>query len=68
MNTTTLIQTWENLPETARITRPSTEADYIRLLELLEGITDRMDARGDNPSNSPLTPLFELTLKYVGAW
>ena len=68
MNTTTLIQTWENLPETARITRPSTEADYIRLLELLEGITDRMDARGDNPSNSPLTPLFELALEYVGAW
>ena len=68
MNTTTLIQTWENLPETARITRPSTEADYIRLLELLEGITDRMDVRGDNPSSSPLTPLFELILEYVGAW
>ena len=68
MNTTTLIQTWENLPETARITRPSTEADYVRLLELLDSITDRMDARGDNPSNSPLTPLFELALEYVGAW
>jgi HTH-type transcriptional regulator / antitoxin HigA len=68
MNTTTLIQTWENLPETARIARPTTDAEYVRLLELLEGITDRMDDRCDNPSNSPLTPLFELALEYVGAW
>jgi HTH-type transcriptional regulator / antitoxin HigA len=68
MNTTRLIQTWENLPTTARITRPTTDAECARLLELLEGITDRMDARGDNPSNSPLTPLFELALEYVGAW
>ena len=68
MNTTTLIQTWENLPETARIARPNSETDHVRLLELLDSITDRMDARGDNPSNSPLTPLFELALEYVGAW
>jgi HTH-type transcriptional regulator / antitoxin HigA len=68
MNTTTLIKTWENLPATARITRPTTETEFARLLELLDSITDRMDARGDNPSNSPLTPLFELALEYVSAW
>ena len=68
MNSSTVIKTWENLPETARISRPSSEADYTRLLELLDSITDRMDARGDNPSQSPLTPLFELVLEYVGAW
>jgi antitoxin component HigA of HigAB toxin-antitoxin module len=67
-DTTTLINTWENLPATARITRPTTESEFTSLLELLDSITDRMDARGDTPSNSPLTPLFELTLEYVSAW
>jgi HTH-type transcriptional regulator / antitoxin HigA len=68
INTTTLIKTWENLPATARITRPTNESEFTSLLELLDLITDRMDARGDNPSNSPLTPLFEITLEYVSAW
>ena len=68
MNTTILINTWESLPATARITRPTTEGEFTSLLELLDIITDRMDARGDNPSNSPLTPLFELALEYVSAW
>jgi HTH-type transcriptional regulator / antitoxin HigA len=68
MNDKILIKTWENLPTDARITRPTTETEFTRLLELLDSITDRMDARGDNPSNSPLTPLFELALEYVSAW
>jgi HTH-type transcriptional regulator / antitoxin HigA len=68
MNTTTLIKTWEDLPATARIARPTNDAEYTRLLELLDDITDRMDARGDDPSSSPLTPLFELALEYVSTW
>jgi HTH-type transcriptional regulator / antitoxin HigA len=68
MNTTTLIKTWENLPATARIARPTSETEFTRLLDLLDDITDRIDARGDNPNNSPLTPLFELALEYVRAW
>jgi HTH-type transcriptional regulator / antitoxin HigA len=68
MNFSSVLQSWEQIPETARIDRPTNEAEFETLLELLESITDRMEARAENPENSSLGALFDLVSEYVRAW
>ena len=68
MNFSNVLQSWEQIPATARISRPTTEAEFERLLELLESITDRMEARAENPETSALGALFDLVSEYVRAW
>ena len=68
MNFSNVLQSWEQIPVTAWISRPSTEKEFENLLELLESITDRMEARAENPETSPLGALFDLVSEYVRAW
>ncbi len=68
MNFSNVLQSWEQIPATARISRPTNEAEFERLLELLESITDRMEARAENPETSSLGALFDLVSEYVRAW
>ena len=68
MNFSNVLQSWEQIPITARISRPTSEAEFERLLELLESITDRMETRAENPETSPLGALFDLVSEYVRAW
>jgi HTH-type transcriptional regulator / antitoxin HigA len=68
MNFSNVLKSWEQIPPTARISRPTSEAEFERLLELLESITDRMEARAENPETSPLGALFDLVSEYVRAW
>ncbi len=68
MNFSNVLQSWEQIPVTARISRPTNEAEFERLLELLESITDRMETRAENPETSALGALFDLVSEYVRAW
>lgn len=68
MNSTQIIQTWQAIPIQAQISRPQSELEFERLLELLDQITDQMAAKQQAVSQSNLRPLFDLVSTYIFDW
>jgi HTH-type transcriptional regulator / antitoxin HigA len=64
LNTTKTMQTWAQHATELNIARPTTRAEYERLLELIETITDSVDDLERNPYSA----LLDLVMQYAHDW
>jgi HTH-type transcriptional regulator / antitoxin HigA len=61
----TLLTTWKRHAEVLNIRRPSTEAEYDRLIDLIESI---FKAAGANPERGPYSTLLDIASTYAHDW
>ncbi len=63
-----IAKAWTVFTQQAQINRPSNQEEYEALLEVMDHLTDQIDARGETLENSMFTPLFELIASYLLEW
>jgi HTH-type transcriptional regulator / antitoxin HigA len=59
-----ITQEWARVADTINITRPQTPAEYERLLELIDHITDIVN----DPEDNPYSALLDLAFAYAHDW
>ncbi len=60
-----ILSTWKRHAEVLNIQRPSSEAEYDALIELIEGI---FNVAGSNPERSPYSTLLDIASTYAHDW
>jgi HTH-type transcriptional regulator/antitoxin HigA len=63
-----ITEAWKAFADVAHVKRAQTETDYLRLLELMDDLTDYLAERGEAAEDSAYGPLFDLLADYMLEW